>query len=225
MRSKRFNWQLSLSLKLGPISDIHSNSIIHYCSCKALCTITCFCRHTRYRIGMIHVNLNAEFTAWKAVHLNITIECLKLCAWSGCGHLEPEFVDVVQNITVPVGRDVKFSCHVRHLGTNYKVSRQSAPSFILFSPLRARGTNFFFNARSIKGREGDWRFARSLNNEKGRESACSVLFRFYIVLLCRANGQVTSDVRLSNGDNQVDPAAFTQYGETFLSMRGVGNLI
>ena len=38
------------------------------------------------------------------------------------GHLEPEFVDVVQNITVPVGRDVKFSCHVRHLGTSYKVS-------------------------------------------------------------------------------------------------------
>jgi hypothetical protein len=38
------------------------------------------------------------------------------------GHLEPEFVDAVQNITVPVGRDVKFSCHVRHLGTSYKVS-------------------------------------------------------------------------------------------------------
>ncbi|EFX75497.1 hypothetical protein DAPPUDRAFT_323113 [Daphnia pulex] len=38
------------------------------------------------------------------------------------GHLEPEFVDAVQNITVPVGRDVKFSCHVRHLGTSYKVA-------------------------------------------------------------------------------------------------------
>lgn len=38
------------------------------------------------------------------------------------GHLEPEFVDAVQNITVPIGRDVKFSCHVRHLGTSYKVS-------------------------------------------------------------------------------------------------------
>lgn len=37
------------------------------------------------------------------------------------GHQEPEFVDAVQNITVPVGRDVKFSCHVRHLGTSYKV--------------------------------------------------------------------------------------------------------
>ena len=37
------------------------------------------------------------------------------------GHLEPEFVDAVQNITVPVGRDVKFSCHVRHLGSSYKV--------------------------------------------------------------------------------------------------------
>ena len=47
-------------------------------------------------------------------------------------HGDPEFVQAVQNITVPVGRDVKFSCHVRHLG-NYKV-RTTTTSHLHFSP-------------------------------------------------------------------------------------------
>ncbi|KAI9553893.1 hypothetical protein GHT06_019163 [Daphnia sinensis] len=51
------------------------------------------------------------------------VVCLLLfTAYPVSGHLEPEFVDAVQNITVPVGRDVKFSCHVRHLGNSYKVA-------------------------------------------------------------------------------------------------------
>lgn len=35
---------------------------------------------------------------------------------------EPEFVEQIENATVPVGRNVKLSCSVRNLGT-YKVSK------------------------------------------------------------------------------------------------------
>lgn len=37
---------------------------------------------------------------------------------------EPKFVDVIENITVPAGRNVKFSCSVDNLGT-YKVSKHA----------------------------------------------------------------------------------------------------
>jgi hypothetical protein len=39
---------------------------------------------------------------------------------TGTVHREPEFGVPVQNISAPAGRDVKFACHVEHLG-NYKV--------------------------------------------------------------------------------------------------------
>lgn len=35
---------------------------------------------------------------------------------------EPEFVEQIENATVPVGRNVKLSCSVRNLGS-FKVSR------------------------------------------------------------------------------------------------------
>lgn len=35
---------------------------------------------------------------------------------------EPEFADVIENITVAAGRNVKFACSVKNLGT-YKVSK------------------------------------------------------------------------------------------------------
>ena len=95
------------------------------------------------------------------------------------GHLEPEFVDVVQNITVPVGRDVKFSCHVRHLGTSYKVSFSfrlflflyiSIPFFLpflfisknfiasfLFCPLFSWGPK-----SPVHSPQSDWRFRLGL---------------------------------------------------------------
>lgn len=34
---------------------------------------------------------------------------------------EPEFTDVIENVTVPAGRNVKLGCSVKNLGT-YKVS-------------------------------------------------------------------------------------------------------
>lgn len=34
---------------------------------------------------------------------------------------DPEFTDVIENITVPAGRSVKLACSVKNLG-NYKVS-------------------------------------------------------------------------------------------------------
>ena len=53
--------------------------------------------------------------------------CCDYAAGSVNGHSthhqqDPEFSGEVHNITAPVGKDVKFSCHVRHLGTSYKVS-------------------------------------------------------------------------------------------------------
>ena len=37
---------------------------------------------------------------------------------------EPEFTDVIENITVPAGRNVKLACSVKNLGT-YKVNKYS----------------------------------------------------------------------------------------------------
>lgn len=37
---------------------------------------------------------------------------------------DPEFTDVIENITVPAGRSVKLACSVKNLG-NYKVSELS----------------------------------------------------------------------------------------------------
>lgn len=34
---------------------------------------------------------------------------------------EPEFTDVIENVTVPAGRNVKLACSVKNLGT-YRVS-------------------------------------------------------------------------------------------------------
>ncbi|CAH2050339.1 unnamed protein product, partial [Iphiclides podalirius] len=39
---------------------------------------------------------------------------------------EPEFTDVIQNVTVPAGRSVRLACSVKNLGS-YKVGR-AAPS-------------------------------------------------------------------------------------------------
>ena len=60
-------------------------------------------------------------------------------------HGDPEFVQAVQNITVPVGRDVKFSCHVRHLG-NYKV-RTTTTSHLHFSPPPPLIPSFLFGPK------------------------------------------------------------------------------
>lgn len=35
---------------------------------------------------------------------------------------EPEFTDVIQNVTVPAGRSVRLACSVKNLGS-YKVSK------------------------------------------------------------------------------------------------------
>lgn len=35
---------------------------------------------------------------------------------------DPEFTDIIENITVPAGRSVKLACSVKNLG-NYKVSQ------------------------------------------------------------------------------------------------------
>lgn len=42
---------------------------------------------------------------------------------------DPEFTDVIENITVPAGRSVKLACSVKNLGS-YKVSKRS---FILYT--------------------------------------------------------------------------------------------
>jgi hypothetical protein len=39
---------------------------------------------------------------------------------AGPAQEDPEFTDVIENITVPAGRNVKLSCSVKNLGT-YKV--------------------------------------------------------------------------------------------------------
>lgn len=46
------------------------------------------------------------------------------CSYFSVVVVEPEFTDVIENITVPAGRNVKFSCSVKNLGT-YKVSKHA----------------------------------------------------------------------------------------------------
>ncbi|CAB3360733.1 Hypothetical predicted protein [Cloeon dipterum] len=38
-------------------------------------------------------------------------------ATSGPAQEDPEFTDIIENITVPAGRNVKLSCSVKNLGT------------------------------------------------------------------------------------------------------------
>lgn len=54
---------------------------------------------------------------------------------------EPEFTDVIENITAAAGRSVKFACSVKNLGS-YKVSKHTSQSC----------TNVSFNAKQFTDR-------------------------------------------------------------------------
>lgn len=43
------------------------------------------------------------------------------CIFTGTLSFQPEFAEPIVNISVAVGRDATFTCHVRHLG-GYRVS-------------------------------------------------------------------------------------------------------
>lgn len=62
---------------------------------------------------------------------------------------DPEFTDIIENITVAAGRNVKFACSVKNLGT-YKVS---------LLPLKAYNKN-------KKGRQGLEKILREKNTLK-----------------------------------------------------------
>ena len=87
-------------------------------------------------------------------------------------HGDPEFVSAVQNITVPVGRDVKFSCHVRHLG-NYKVPTTSSSSSSLFEETMINNSP----ATRCHQRRGVWRCVQS----------ASSYHNFWLLLLTKSN--------------------------------------
>lgn len=64
-------------------------------------------------------------TLWKN-DVNVCFQSLTLCSHSLTVESEdPEFTDVIDNITVPAGRSIKLACSVKNLGS-YKVS--TAPS-------------------------------------------------------------------------------------------------
>lgn len=44
---------------------------------------------------------------------------------------EPEFTEVIENVTVAAGRNVKFACSVKNLGT-YKVKKLYVPYIGLY---------------------------------------------------------------------------------------------
>lgn len=74
--------------------------------------------HFPYVNTILHFNKNKNvisITALKNYHLFYSHFVLAL-------NEEPEFVEQIENATVPVGRNVKLSCSVRSLGT-YKVSK------------------------------------------------------------------------------------------------------
>lgn len=48
---------------------------------------------------------------------------LKLMLFFSVAVEDPEFTDVIENITVAAGRNVKFACSVKNLGS-YKVSQR-----------------------------------------------------------------------------------------------------
>lgn len=52
---------------------------------------------------------------------NISVVALKLCPVSVVAVEEPEFTEIIENITVPAGRNIKLACSVKNLGS-YKVS-------------------------------------------------------------------------------------------------------
>lgn len=51
----------------------------------------------------------------------MSLACLSPLSFVAVIQEDPEFTDVIDNITVPAGRNVKLACSVKNLGS-YKVS-------------------------------------------------------------------------------------------------------
>jgi len=59
------------------------------------------------------------------LHSNLALRFFFLIL-AAIGAFQPEFVESISNVSVAVGRDATFTCHVRHLG-GYRVSHQLTP--------------------------------------------------------------------------------------------------
>ncbi len=60
---------------------------------------------------------------FSVMNLMISIWLILHIFFSAAVGEEPEFVEDIENVTVPVGRNVKLACSVRNLGT-YKVKKK-----------------------------------------------------------------------------------------------------
>ncbi|XP_043069070.2 lachesin [Drosophila bipectinata] len=72
-------------------------------------------RFTAKRFSQIFHSCQIDRNGKMLIHLLITVSLLE-----AIGAFQPEFVESISNVSVAVGRDATFTCHVRHLG-GYRV--------------------------------------------------------------------------------------------------------